>query len=495
MAVAEECNPEGKSSPEMTPAGNVMSISWSLKNTFIEAGVPEAPPVPGLKRSRTAPARTPPRGPEQHEAFEVSPEQVEEPKGACSELLHFELPKARTDVDGGEQVHIDSEPPAVQCEEQTLVETVSRSEMAHSVDDHSVGKPMPEAGLYSGHEFIPAQQHMFAAGMQLPANTTPYQGDNWTYPAPSPVMAAGATAACQEFPHFTGAWPTTPTQPVDPAAWNLSANGMMWNHFGGAGYVPLDKPEAEMVAMPGAEGSMHGWWSPPPVQMWIPSQGQQWQPVMQMPVNAQVAMTAMGQHPYYAQNGQPWGVPAPPVEPVPESTCTGFMSHNDQTLRGRRAYYLNRAQGALWIVDAKKLTQNYKQAVSPEFRITFGSGPSKKEVVFKLIIYPRTHADGGKKGNGSFKKTRGRGVVQLKCDTVLTDAAGAEVTFSIGIGSSDETAEHQMRGPVLHNFAQSAVCGLEKSEEEWDFQQAVDNTGTFGVSLEIAMGRAERRVA
>mmetsp|Transcript_56539 Transcript_56539/g.132614 ORF Transcript_56539/g.132614 Transcript_56539/m.132614 type:complete len:466 (-) Transcript_56539:134-1531(-) len=464
MAVAEEC--EGQ-------ASNSMTYSWSLKNTFIEVSSTPVAEVEGEAKvtgsktrassvpASSTPGATPTRRPaEQPEAIEVSPEKVEDPKGALGESLPFMLPKARTDGNGEEQENADvSEAPAAQC-------PALANNYLGNLNGHFVNPPM-----------VPA-------GMQMTAGI-PFQSDPWAtnFAAPHPAMAP-----CEEFEHFPGLWAAP--NPFDGPAWPCANS---WS--GGIGYAPTDKAEAERATMLGAEGMMHGWWPhAPQVQMWSPLQGQLWQPGVQMPVNAPVGME-LSHIPCFAASGQQWGaIPPPPMEVVPESTCTGFVSHNEQVLKPRRARHLTRAQGALWIVDAKKLSQNYKQAVSPEFRVTFGSGPSKREVVFKLIIVPRTQADGGKKGTGSFKKTRGRGVVQLKCDTVLTDARGPEVTFSIGIGSAEEAAEHHMRGPVSHNFAQYAVCGLDKSEEEWDFQQAVDNTGTFGVSLEITMGCAERRV-
>eukprot|EP00403_Amphidinium_massartii_P030373 CAMPEP_0178405618 /NCGR_PEP_ID=MMETSP0689_2-20121128/18492_1 /TAXON_ID=160604 /ORGANISM="Amphidinium massartii, Strain CS-259" /LENGTH=562 /DNA_ID=CAMNT_0020026639 /DNA_START=15 /DNA_END=1703 /DNA_ORIENTATION=+ len=251
------------------------------------------------------------------------------------------------------------------------------------------------------------------------------------------------------------------------------------------------------------EGGLHPYFWPPQAQPWMPPSQEQWpQVAMQMSSNTHMANPAALQMcaPGAAIAGgvagcgmlQP-GLQLPPQPPEPR--ITDFISSNPGILVERPASSALQgsapSQGVLWKVDGKKLTQNNKQAVSPDFRMTFCDGQSRKEVVFKLILYPRASVNGNMRGGGSFKKTRGRGYVQLKCDSVLTDAAQANVSFSIGIGPPTVESAHDMRGPVHHNFAQSAVCGLEKMEEDWDFQAAVDETGTFGVSLEIAMGQVK----
>lgn len=130
-----------------------------------------------------------------------------------------------------------------------------------------------------------------------------------------------------------------------------------------------------------------------------------------------------------------------------------------------------------WHVDARKLKGNDKQAVSPPFELAFGSDfPS---VTFKMMLYPKVVNDA--KGGASFKKAKGKGYVQVKCEAELSEAAAkAQVKFRIGV------AGQEPRGPQSHNFAQSAVCGLPKDQEEWDFNEVVDkDSQTFQVLLEI----------
>lgn len=132
-----------------------------------------------------------------------------------------------------------------------------------------------------------------------------------------------------------------------------------------------------------------------------------------------------------------------------------------------------------WVVDARKLYGNDKQVVSPPFDICLGS--LLPRVTFKLMICPKAPHD--VRGGAAFKKSGGRGFMQLKCEEDVTHAP-AYVSFSLTIASSSRT--EPIRGPVSHNFAKRAVCGLLKSQELWDFGAVVDTASmTFNVLLEI----------
>jgi len=131
-----------------------------------------------------------------------------------------------------------------------------------------------------------------------------------------------------------------------------------------------------------------------------------------------------------------------------------------------------------WAVDAKKLDSQDKQAVSPQFLVDLpGFGPQP----FKMTIYPKVINDG--KRGASFKKAKGRGRVVLKCEAQLPQGV-PDVAFRIGIGRGEKVQPY--RGPLTHNFSERSMCGLAKSHEEWDLGAAVDETGTFLVSLELA---------
>jgi len=132
-----------------------------------------------------------------------------------------------------------------------------------------------------------------------------------------------------------------------------------------------------------------------------------------------------------------------------------------------------------WHVDARKLKGNDKQAVSPAFELNFG--PDFPNVTFKMMIYPKVVSD--TKGGASYMKAKGKGFVQLKCEAELSEAV-ATVAFRIGCGQGALT--QPMRGAIRHNFSHSAVCGLPKEQEEWDFTTVVSpDSQTFLVTLEI----------
>jgi len=133
----------------------------------------------------------------------------------------------------------------------------------------------------------------------------------------------------------------------------------------------------------------------------------------------------------------------------------------------------------LWVVDARKLYGNDKQVVSPPFDICLGA--QFPQVTFKLLIYPKSSHD--VRGGSAFKKSGGRGFVQLKCEEDVSHTA-AHVAFSVTIGNGHQA--EPPRGPVSHNFGKRAVGGLLKSQELWDFGEFVDNESmTFNVLLEM----------
>uniref|UniRef100_A0A7S4W2S0 Uncharacterized protein n=1 Tax=Alexandrium monilatum TaxID=311494 RepID=A0A7S4W2S0_9DINO len=132
-----------------------------------------------------------------------------------------------------------------------------------------------------------------------------------------------------------------------------------------------------------------------------------------------------------------------------------------------------------WTVDARKLRGNDKQAISPPFELPFGD--SHPCVPFKLMIFPLFMKDA--KTGATFKRSQGRGIVQLKCEADLSEAV-AHVRFRISIGSG--TTVRTPRGPAWHSFTRGSVCGLPKDLEEWDFRAVVDQESmTFVVCLEV----------
>jgi hypothetical protein len=167
--------------------------------------------------------------------------------------------------------------------------------------------------------------------------------------------------------------------------------------------------------------------------------------------------------PYPLQGGGGGGAP-PAGPPMP------------QTLQ-RSTSVSTRATRIEWIVDARKLRGNDKQAVSPSFDLNCGG----RTLPFKMMIYPKQVTD--QKGGASFKKSRGRGSVTIKCEADLT-AGSTPLSFRIYTGTG--AMKQPPRGPVEHDFSASAVCTLPRNIEEWDFAEVQDKaSSTFVVGLEV----------
>merc|ERR1712083_175517 len=103
---------------------------------------------------------------------------------------------------------------------------------------------------------------------------------------------------------------------------------------------------------------------------------------------------------------------------------------------------------------------------------------------FKMMLRPRITAG----QRGGFKKARGCGTIELRCLDVIAGSS-LPVTYRIWIGNPACTGKQlPPRGPVNHDFAQQAVCGLPKPDE-WNFARVVDReTDTFVVVLEVLPG-------
>eukprot|EP00747_Dinoflagellata_sp_TGD_P072269 gnl/TRDRNA2_/TRDRNA2_157408_c4_seq5.p1 gnl/TRDRNA2_/TRDRNA2_157408_c4~~gnl/TRDRNA2_/TRDRNA2_157408_c4_seq5.p1 ORF type:complete len:274 (-),score=42.22 gnl/TRDRNA2_/TRDRNA2_157408_c4_seq5:136-876(-) len=137
-----------------------------------------------------------------------------------------------------------------------------------------------------------------------------------------------------------------------------------------------------------------------------------------------------------------------------------------------------------WTVDARKLRSTDREAVSPPFEL------SLSPVQFKMVMRPKASSDG--KGGSSFKKSGGRGTLELRCLSKVDTGSGLTVKFRVAIGSgSDLSTQEAFRGPVRHDFAEKPICGLPEGQEEWDFARAVDQeTQTFTICLENLMSQS-----
>lgn len=170
------------------------------------------------------------------------------------------------------------------------------------------------------------------------------------------------------------------------------------------------------------------------------------------------------------------GAGAPRAQPQPQTLHTSVHSEN---------------QRIKWTVDARKLRGGDKQAVSQAFPISWGG----LQVNFKVMIYPKMMHD--QRGGSSFKKAKGKGTITLKCEAELPQGTPPlKFRFAIAQGLNAHKSEdpdqddlvglQDYRGPVRHNFADGAMCGLPKDLEEWDFNAVVDHDSqTFLVCLEV----------
>uniref|UniRef100_A0A7S1RX80 Uncharacterized protein n=1 Tax=Alexandrium catenella TaxID=2925 RepID=A0A7S1RX80_ALECA len=133
-----------------------------------------------------------------------------------------------------------------------------------------------------------------------------------------------------------------------------------------------------------------------------------------------------------------------------------------------------------WTVDARKLSGSERVAVSPPFEL---SCPTP--MTFKMMILPKANSD--RRGGASFRKSGGRGIVQVKCEAQTSEFAGGFLTFRITAGRNLEDATRKpARRAVKHNFTKSLVCALQDEHEEWDFRLMVDEASqTFAVCLEV----------
>jgi len=73
----------------------------------------------------------------------------------------------------------------------------------------------------------------------------------------------------------------------------------------------------------------------------------------------------------------------------------------------------------------------------------------------------------GKYGTRSFRDAKGRGALELKCETVT-----APVTFRVSVSNAargDEAGQNTPRGPFTHDFTHNSTLRLPGNDAEWDF--------------------------
>lgn len=404
---------------------------------------------------------------------------------------------------GSEPVELDEEPEdGARAKSAQVPETVEDEEEDATLTGDEAEEQQQQAGLKllkttTRDWYEPAQDWDWASQEASPSQPAPMAASPMAAPhiavtGPAPVMYQG-------MPMAPGA--TTVMVPMllpvgTPMAAGYSPNAalpVMGGHSPMAGTGPaMSSPSMGGQSpvspnRPPSDGSSsQGIWPPPPPEMAptierVASGGMG--PPMISP-DAKKLGNLMAQMQAYdpndgagdgkdASQAASGSAPAAPIEPVKSPTAAGPQP---QTLM--RAFSISSGYYRVhWTVDARKLKGNDKQAVSPPFELSFG----RENVIFKMMIYPKVMNDS--KGGASFKKAKGRGYVQLKCEAEIAEGV-AKIKFRIGVG---EGANAQgPRGPQLHNFSQSAVCGLSKDQEEWNFEEVVDkDSQTFRVTLEI----------
>jgi len=123
----------------------------------------------------------------------------------------------------------------------------------------------------------------------------------------------------------------------------------------------------------------------------------------------------------------------------------------------------------MWPVDAKLLRGrdgSRKKIVSPPIEIEFCHG---SETLRIMLVAKEVHQE---RGGSGFRKSHGRGGIELKCSSEFP----AEVKVWSTVGDSDD-----MGAPLTHNFKDTSICRLPK---EWNFSAFVRDNA-FTVILEI----------
>jgi hypothetical protein len=140
-----------------------------------------------------------------------------------------------------------------------------------------------------------------------------------------------------------------------------------------------------------------------------------------------------------------------------------------------------------WGVPASKLKGTDKQHVSPVFEIDL---PDNSKANFKLLMYPKKVSDG--KGGASFKKAKGQGYVQLKCETDLLHVRDATLKWRMAVGTTIPWF-----GPVVNNFKEHTTCKLltnAADEYIWNFNDAVDTEQTQAFTIVVEVSAAVQQL-
>lgn len=158
-----------------------------------------------------------------------------------------------------------------------------------------------------------------------------------------------------------------------------------------------------------------------------------------------------------------------------DSTSTGPRLEDSRRLsikRGHCGVFAGDCVIVFWPVAAQKLQGKDKQIVSPTFELL-------PDIAFRLMVKAKAIGEG--KGQASFRKAKGRGYIELKCEA-SSSVCVPPMRFCLSLASGGQT--RPPCGPVSHAFADTPVCSL--PEFVWDFDSAVESASmTFAVRLEV----------
>jgi hypothetical protein len=147
---------------------------------------------------------------------------------------------------------------------------------------------------------------------------------------------------------------------------------------------------------------------------------------------------------------------APEAEKVPEP-----VGLRQQLSTNSKLYRIH------WTQNDKFLRTTNKNVVSPAFQI-YGAD-------WKLVLA----ADAPGKGDPSFKVSKGRCTMKLKCERMAEGTSQLTIMFRFFAG------DMPVRGPAMHDFKNgTALAGLKKKDDGWDLlTQVKDMKVTVGVEL------------
>jgi hypothetical protein len=130
-----------------------------------------------------------------------------------------------------------------------------------------------------------------------------------------------------------------------------------------------------------------------------------------------------------------------------------------------------------WSIDARSFRNYHKYIFSPLF--TFSCGNGLPDVTLKMTV---------NSSHVNFKKSNGCGLLALVCETASLPSE-VEIMFRVSMG---EGPLEDQRGPVAHDFASGATCGLPSEVERWDFPSYRDrDTKIVTIRVDIVAGGAD----